>query len=85
MELYKPLSLIRGVPQGKASVGCAGKSGVGALPAGDGRADGTTSPGKEGHRLSQKKPARVRTKKMDFERNEAHPLCLRLLRRTRHF
>lgn len=49
MELYKPLSLIRVVPRGKASVGFAGKPGDGALPAGAGIAEGTTSRGTERH------------------------------------
>lgn len=85
MELYKPLSLIRVVPRGKASVGFAEKPGDGALPAGAGIAEGTTRRGTERHCLSQKNPARVCTEKTDLERNEAHPLCLRRLRRTRHF
>lgn len=36
MELSKSLLLIRDVPQGKTFVGYVGKSGEGALPAGNG-------------------------------------------------
>lgn len=72
MELYKPLSLIRVVPRGKASVGFAGKPGDGALPAGAGIAEGTTSRGTERH------IACLRKTRLEFV------LRRRILREMRH-